>query len=89
MRKYSLVWTIYFTSMFCNAQNRNFDSLQLSTIHTQETDSLEQLLTTVKFDDTSTANLLGKLSYSFAFIQAEKSVSYGQKAVQLSKKAEL
>ena len=84
MRKCMLGFTISFCTAFCYAQNKNEDSIQLSLINLSGTDSLVHLLEIKKDDDTSKANLLGLLSYHFAFKQAEKSVAYGQRGIQLS-----
>jgi two-component system, NtrC family, sensor kinase len=86
MRNYVLVFTIFFSSIVSHAQDNNADSMQLSAIHRPDQDSMENLLGTLLHEDTSKAKLLGKLSYSFAFIQADKAVKYGQQGIQLSRK---
>ena len=74
-----------FCTSFALAQNKHDDSLQLQTINPPNLDSLERALS-ARDNDTSKANLLGILSYQYAFIQAEKAVVYGQEGIKLSRK---
>jgi two-component system NtrC family sensor kinase len=85
MRKYILTAVIWFYTAAGFAQNRSADSTQLSFINLPRLDSMERLLAMKEEDDTSKANFLGLLSFAFAFNQAEKSVMYGQRGVQLSR----
>ena len=78
MRKCLFISIIVFFSFHSHAQNNNiaeFDNL----------DSLVQLLEGMQ-DDTSKAKLFGKLSYGYAFVQADSGLYYGQKGIQLSEK---
>ena len=85
MRRLFFALIFFFHATFIYAQNRNVDSIQIKDIIRLNLDSLERLLAT-KADDTAKVNLLGRLSFSFATTQAEKSLTYGQKGIQLSKK---
>jgi two-component system, NtrC family, sensor kinase len=84
MKKYIFICAISINATFCHAQNRNVDSVLLLGINLPNSDSLERLLATIG-DDTAKVNLLGSLSYYFAFNQADKSVACGQRGVQLSR----
>ena len=83
MKKYIFICALSICTILCLAQNRMADSVRLSSIILPNQDSMEYVLTT-KVDDTTKANLLGLLSFSFAFNQTDKSVTYGQRGVQLS-----
>ncbi|HLG40351.1 MAG TPA: ATP-binding protein [Chitinophagaceae bacterium] len=83
MRKYIFIYLIFIYPACSHAQNRNVDSASLSAINLPNLDSLEHLLTT-KEEDTAKVNLLGRMSFSYAFNQADKAVDYGQRGVQLS-----
>jgi two-component system NtrC family sensor kinase len=85
MPKYLLLSLVLLFAINGSTQKVNVDSMQLEGIGVHSIDSLEQLLTTKK-DDTSKANLLGRLSYDYAFNDAEKGIHYGEKGVQLSQK---
>jgi two-component system, NtrC family, sensor kinase len=84
MKKYLFIGVICCYAAFCYPQNRNVDSVMLSGINLPNSDSMERLLAT-NGDDTAKANLLGLLSYNYAFNQADKSVAYGHRGVQLSR----
>src|SRR5688500_622688 len=84
MKKYIFICIILLNVTFCYSQNRYVDSLQLSYINLPNSDSLELLLA-ITGDDTTKANLLGLLSFNYAFNQADKLVAYGQRGVQLSR----
>ena len=67
---------------FLHAQNATADSQQLLQTRIVVTaDSLQVLLSRAK-DDTVKAGLLGHLCYSYAFVQPEKGLSYGQQGLQ-------
>ncbi len=85
MRRLFFTLIFFFQATFIYAQNRNVDSIQIKDITRLNLDSLERLLAT-KADDTAKANLLGILSHRFATTQAEKSLTYGQEGIQLSRK---
>ncbi len=84
MKLLLLSFTVCFFVLFGYAQNSTGDFNQLSFLNIPRLDSMERLLATMK-DDTAKANMLGQLSYNFAFNEAEKSVTYGQKGVLLSR----
>jgi signal transduction histidine kinase len=85
MPKYRLLPLVLLFSITGYTQKVNADSIQLALIRAFKIDSLEQLLITKK-EDTSKANLLGSLSWGYAFNDAEKGLYYGEKGVQLSQK---
>jgi signal transduction histidine kinase len=85
MKSLMLVFGLCLGSIFCSGQKINIDSIQVSVINLFRLDSLVHLLESAA-EDTTKANLLGTLSYQFAFTQADKSVMYGQQGVQLSQK---
>ncbi|HMG91046.1 MAG TPA: ATP-binding protein, partial [Chryseolinea sp.] len=87
MKSPLLVLAFCLSFHFCLGQQVNMDSVQLSTINLFRLDSMIHLLETAA-EDTSKANLLGTLSYQFAFVQADKSVVYAQQGIQLSQKLE-
>src|SRR6266508_1213949 len=83
MKRY-LLFAIYFFSTFGEAQKTHEDSVELAFLNIPRPDTMEHSLTSKK-NDTSKANFLGLLSYGFAFNEAEKSIMYGQRGVQLSR----
>ncbi len=85
MRMHKLLSFIILFCVHTHAQNVHGDSLQLSAINLSGADSLVRRLEAKMENDTSKANLLGLLSYHFAFREAEKSVMYGQQGIQLSR----
>jgi signal transduction histidine kinase len=67
------------------AQKQKYpDTLQLSYINLPNPDLMEKELPSKKAD-TSKVNFLERLSFSYAFNQAEKSIAYGQQGVTLAR----
>ena len=81
--KYLLFFIIYLCCLHSHAQNKIEDVRQMMINDISKHDSLERLLPKMK-NDTSKANLLGELSYHYAFNRAEKSVKLGHEGVLLS-----
>jgi tetratricopeptide (TPR) repeat protein len=70
--------------MFCPAQNRITDSMQLSIINLPQPDSMERFLALKVKADTSKVNFLGRLSYTYTFNQADKAVLYARQGIRLA-----
>jgi two-component system NtrC family sensor kinase len=84
MKTFIILCFIAVYAAVCNGQNRTVDSIQLSLLDPPDTDSMELLLTK-SGDDTTKANLLGLLSFNYAFNQPDKSIAYGQRGLELSR----
>ncbi len=84
MRNYILAMVFSCLTGYCFGQNINVDSLQLTRMKLYQTDSLEQLLSAMPAD-TARANYLGFISYRFAFYASDKSITYGQEGIRLSR----
>ena len=85
MKMHFFVLVLCFRSYFCCGQGINADSAQVSAIGEFNVDSLIQLLEHTP-EGRARADLLGVMSYQFAFVQADKAVSLGQEGIQLSQK---
>jgi tetratricopeptide (TPR) repeat protein len=85
MKRPIFVFTLCIGSHFCCGQHINGDSAQVSAISEFDTDSMMQLLEHTP-EGTLRCDLLGVMSFQFAFVQADKAVSYGQEGIQLSQK---
>ena len=85
MKNPLLVFAFCLSSHFCCGQQAKIDSIQLSAINLFHLDSMKRRLETTS-EDTSKVNLLSKLSYQYAFVQADTSVIYAQQGIQLAQK---
>ena len=84
MKTFILICLIVISATVCNGQNRTVDSIQLSLLHPPNSDSMELLLAN-SGDDTTKANLLGLLSFNYAFHLPDKSIAYGLRGLELSR----
>jgi hypothetical protein len=81
-----LVTILFLPFVLCvTAQKRSAHSAELSLTDFSTLDSLEQVLPQQK-EDTSKVLLLGNLAYSYAFLEADKGLYYGQQGLQLAEK---
>src|SRR5688572_26748584 len=85
MRKCLLISVVFFAVIRIEAQDRTVDSIQLSLVRRFNIDSAIRVLA-IKKDDTTKVNLLSRISYEYAFNQAEKGIYYGQQGVKLSQR---